>query len=76
MLPVYMRMNLHYDMIEWKDLLDEFISTIPDTPVTSRLEPGLCDLFSSKPTNSLGRWIPHLRLNERKELYSNAEVKI
>ena len=66
-LPLYLRGNTHNTMLEWKQLLDEFISLIPDYPLTSRMEPGLCDLYSSKPTNSLDRWIPYLGLTGRRD---------
>ena len=58
-LPIYLRQK--FEKFEhWKIELDNFLSQIPDNPVTSRIDSGLCNLYTSKSTNSLCRWIPFL----------------
>ena len=56
--------SLNFD--QWKILLDKFLATIPDNPVTGPNESGLCDYYSSKQTNSLLFWIPHLGKSGRR----------
>ena len=51
---------------EWKFKLDEFLENIPDNPVCGANETGLCNIFNSKQTNSLLRWIPYLGLSGRR----------
>ena len=47
----------------WKEILDKYLNDIPDMPYTIDLDSGLCDRFTSDPTNSLLEWIPHLFRN-------------
>ena len=47
----------------WKILLDKFLENIPDCPITSDLDSGLCDRNTACPTNSVYEWIPHLSRN-------------
>ena len=66
-LPAVLRPHnnlLNFD--QWKILLDKFLATIPDNPVTGPNESGLCDYYSSKQTNSLLFWIPHLGKSGRR----------
>ena len=57
-LPRYIRDNQN-DMEEWKMILDKHLEKIPDHPVTSHLDPGICD-SSSRPSNSIIHWLPQL----------------
>ena len=41
----------------WKAKLDIFLETIPDTPSVTGLDSGLCDRFTSQPTNSVIKWM-------------------
>ena len=42
-LPWELRDNRSVTLPEWKFLLDEYLSNVPDTPVVPDLIPGLCD---------------------------------
>ena len=64
-LPRYLRDDRKSTPIEWKTLLDTFLSKIPDTPLTTDEVPGLCN-YNSLPTNSVFYWIPHLNLADRR----------
>ena len=41
----------------WKAQLDIFLETIPDRPCVIGLDSGLCDRFTSQPTNSVIEWM-------------------
>ena len=41
----------------WKAQLDIFLETIPDRPCVTGLDSGLCDRFTSQPTNSVIEWM-------------------
>ena len=69
-LPRYLRENSDLDSKAWKCKLDEFLEKVPDLPVTSNLDSGLCNQFNSSPTNSVAVWIPHLI---RQGAFSNDE---
>ena len=69
-LPHYLREDLDLDSNLWKARLDNFLEKVPDMPVTSSLDSGLCDQFSSSPTNSITIWIPHLM---RQGVFTNDE---
>ena len=64
-LPRYLRDDRKSTPIDWKILLDTFLSKIPDTPLTTDEVPGLCN-YNSLPTNSIIYWIPHLYLDDRR----------
>ena len=67
-LPQYLRnIDLNRSLLDWKIKLDNFLSGIPDNPVTSPNESGQCDMFTAKQTNSLLSWIPFLGLSGRRE---------
>ena len=57
-LPRYIR-DSNDDMEDWKMTLDKYLEKIPDHPVTSILDPGICD-SSSRPSNSIISWLPQL----------------
>ena len=65
-LPLYLRKEI-MDTKSWKILLDKFLERIPDNPITLRISSGLCEVYTSKPTNSLLKWIPHLGLLGRRK---------
>ena len=65
-LPRYLRDDSISTPDEWKSILDEFLSQIPDNPLTCDEVPGLCEPFSAKSTNSLTQWIPFLGLCGRR----------
>ena len=67
-LPLYLRKEI-MDTSVWKVDLDKFLESIPDNPITLKTTSGLLDIFSSKPTNSLLRWIPHLGLMGRRKAF-------
>ena len=56
------------DSATWKPFLDKFFEKIPDNPITSKITCGLCEPTTSKPTNSLLKWIMHLGLLGRRKL--------
>ena len=64
-LPRYLRDDRDSNPKQWKEALDMFLSTIPDTPQTPDLTPTACTP-TSKATNSLMYWIPHLGLSDRR----------
>ena len=65
-IPQYLRNNCEAGPKEWKCLLDEFLSNIPDLPITADLTPGLCVPLTAKATNSIIHWIPFLGLTNRR----------
>lgn len=65
-LPLYLRNEL-INTQTWKEHLDFFLEDIPDNPITSKLSSGLSDVITSKPTNSLIKWILHLGLMGRRK---------
>ena len=65
-LPLYLRKEI-MDSKSWKILLDKFLEQIPDNPITLKITSGLCEVHTSKPTNSLTKWIPHLGLLGRRK---------
>ena len=58
-LPRFLR-ETDLDSTKWKARLDTFLEKVPDLPITSNLDSGMCDAFNSSPTNSIAIWIPHL----------------
>ena len=66
-LPVHLRKKKLLFSERWKMELDLFLQCIPDRPITSKCTSGLCDPFTSKPTNTLWKWIPHLGLSRRRD---------
>ena len=66
-LPLYLRITKDISIETWKEKLDEFLENIPDNPITLRCTSGLCDVYTTKPTNSLIYWIPFLHLSGRRE---------
>ena len=66
-LPVSLRKHDILSSAHWKMDLDIFLQQIPDYPITSKYTSGFCDVFTSKPTNSLIKWIPHLGLSNRRD---------
>ena len=68
--PLYLRTE-KVESATWKPLLDKFLKKIPDNPITSKMTSGLCESKTSKPTNSLLKWIPHLDLLGRRKLNPN-----
>ena len=63
-LPHYLRtINNDVSLLDWKSELDNFLSFIPDHPITVANESGLCKKFSAKQTNSLISWIPVRLMN-------------
>ena len=65
-LPRYLRDNTGATQDEWKSLLDEFLSNIPDLPVTNETMPGLCDPLTARASNSIIHWIPFMYLDSRR----------
>ena len=65
-IPLYLRKKCDLSLLSWKNSLDKFLESIPDNPVTSKITSGLCNIYTSRPTNSLIRWIPALHLNGRR----------
>ena len=57
-LPLYLRKEV-MDSKQWKILLDKFLERILNDPVTLKISSGLCEVHTSKPTNSLVKWIPN-----------------
>ena len=65
-LPRDLRDLRNVTLLKWKIKLDEFFKQIPDTPQVTDLTPGLCDFYTSKPSNSLSHWIPYFKLTSRR----------
>ena len=65
-IPLYLRVKCDQSLLSWKNSLDKYLEKIPDNPVTSKITSGLCNVYNSKPTNSLIRWIPALHLSGRR----------
>ena len=66
-LPAFSRpYNEDKSLDAWKASLDNFLSNIPDNPVTGPNQSGLCEHLSTKQTNSLLYWIPFLGLSGRR----------
>ena len=40
----------------WKAELDKYLEQFPDKPIVTGMDSGLCDRYSSQPTNSLLEW--------------------
>ena len=66
-LPLCLRKEIT-DTSGWKVSLDKFLEMIPDNPITAKITSGLCEALTSKSTNSLLKWIPHLGLSGRRLL--------
>ena len=66
-LPLYLRLDKNDTIESWKVSLDKFLEEIPDNPITSRCQSGLCDAYTSKSTNSLIWWIPFLHLSGKRD---------
>ena len=64
-LPLYLRKEV-MDTPTWKVSLDKFLEQIPDNPITAKITSNLCEAFTSKSTNTLIKWIPHLGLSGRR----------
>ena len=64
-LPLYLRKEV-MDTPTWKVSLDKFLEQIPDNPITAKITSGLCEALTSKSTNTLLKWIPHLGLSGRR----------
>ena len=60
-IPRNLRDDLNSSMESWKKKLDHFLEFIPDLPVTSEADSGLCNPHNSQPTNSIAIWTPHVR---------------
>ena len=45
----------------WKKKFDQFLEFIPDLPITTEVDSGLCNPFNSQPTNSIAVWMPHIK---------------
>ena len=41
----------------WKTNLDKFLESLPDRPIVTGLDSGLCDRFTSQPSNSIIEWM-------------------
>ena len=67
-LPVYLRNDISKSLDEWKHSLDLFLQTIPDNPITLKCTSGLSDFYTTKPTNTITRWIPFLGLSARRDM--------
>ena len=52
-------------MDTWKKHLNKLLELIPDQPRTQSLTPTICDLITTKSSNSLLNWIPYLNLSSR-----------
>ena len=72
-LPLYLRNVKDISIEKWKENLDKFLMNIPDNPITSRCTSGLCDVYTTKPTNSLIYWIPFLHLSGRRKTTYTSE---
>ena len=65
-LPLYLRLD-KLSTENWKEKLDNFLEDVPDHPITTKLKSGLCDQYTTLPTNSLIKWIPHLGLSGKRK---------
>ena len=52
-LPAYIRNKTKCGVLEFKELLDNFLTKIPDQPKVGTLVPSTCNQFNSSPSNSL-----------------------
>ena len=52
-LPQTLRNITKVSVEEFKEKLDEYLSSIPDEPNVDGLTPGACDIFTAKPSNSI-----------------------
>ena len=66
-LPLYLRLDNEQSIESWKEKLGKFPEEIPDNPITTRCQSGLCDAYTSKSTNSLIWWIPFLHLSGKRD---------
>merc|ERR1712115_593877 len=55
-LPRYLRDSDESEE-NWKKSLDKYLETLPDKPVLSDLDSGICCKYSARPTNSICEWI-------------------
>ena len=44
----------------WKCKLDKYLEYLPDRPITTDMDSGLCDPHTAKPTNSILVWTPYI----------------
>ena len=52
-LPHTIRNITRVSVEDFKEKLDQYLSTIPDEPNVDGLTPGTCDLYTAKPSNSI-----------------------
>ena len=71
-LPCELRDNRSATLPQWKSLLDDYLSQVPDTSVVQDLTPGLCEPGTTKPSNSLLHWLPFLHITYRRGGYHNS----
>ena len=55
-LPRFLR-DSDDSMENWKKLLDKYLENLPDKPVLSDLDSGVCCKFTARPKNSVCEWI-------------------
>jgi len=67
-LPRWIRDSKVDTLLEWKHLLDGFITNIPDQPIVTDQMTGLCDPLYDTASNSLTHWITYLGLTDRRKL--------
>ena len=75
-LPRAIRDNISATKDEWKIILDDHLSTIPDNPAIDGCTPEPCDRLSTKPNNSIVAWTRLLKINDRRTADSNLYVSL
>ena len=75
-LPRVIRDNISASKDEWKKILDDHLSNIPDNPAIDGCIPEPCDYLSTKPSNSIISWTRFLKLNDRRTAASNHYVSL
>ena len=59
-LPCEIRNMGNCDIKDFKEILDSFLTEIPDQPLVGNLIPATCNIVTGKPSISLLDWIPLL----------------
>jgi len=75
-LPRNIRDQVEITKDEFKALLDDFYSQIPDNPHFDDLIPEPCDRVSAKPCNSIITWTRFLKLSDRRTQDESAYISL
>ena len=67
-MPYFLRETTNCSINVFKNKLDKFLETIPDTPLSQKWYPIPLDCFSARPSNGLIDWIRHLGVPVRHPL--------